>query len=658
MSKSNKAPVASQTPENIFIGTESEFSFAISNSLFTDPNGNNITYSATLLNGSPLPSWINFNADTLTFSGTSLSDNSSYTIKLTATDSFGFSSYVFFEVNSVDSLISAEPLTLVDGTSGDDVIFDSSQANQIRAGSGNDTIYINGGDNLGSSISVSGGEITSASGGWFVGGSGNDLFVINKETNQSSVVGGLTIDGKYIRSTIMDFEVDNSNEKIDLTAFTNITSFSQLKFETLNYFGGVSFLLIYVEGNLNGQYISLAGVNQSDLSSDNFIFFGGSNSGSNKADKIYADDSNNEIYGFLGNDLIYGYGGDDIIFAGGGNDTIFGGSGNDSLYGDDGNDKIYGGDGENYINGGDGNDLIYGGINNDIIDGDDGNDTIYGDAGDDEINAGSGNNKVYGGNGNDTITAGIGNDIIYGEAGDDEIDAGSGNNKVYGGNGNDTITAGIGNDTIYGDAGDDEIDAGSGNNKVYGGDGNDTITAGTGNDKIYGGNGNDTINGGDGNDIIYGEAGDDVINAGAGNDKIYGGTGNDTLNGGDGNDIIYAISGSNTLNGGAGIDKLYGGIGIDNFAFSSLSDSIIIGSLTDKKINTKSADLIFNFTAGVDKIDLSAINDSIDGTDNDLSFDSLDIVVKSGLTIVKDQNSSFGFAIKGNITLTDSDFIF
>jgi hypothetical protein len=58
---------------------------------FTDPQGEKLTYTATLSNGQALPAWLSFNATTETFSGTAPTTAQSLGIKVTATDSSGLS---------------------------------------------------------------------------------------------------------------------------------------------------------------------------------------------------------------------------------------------------------------------------------------------------------------------------------------------------------------------------------------------------------------------------------------------------------------------------------------------------------------------------------------------------------------------------------------
>ncbi|WP_274630036.1 hypothetical protein [Arvimicrobium flavum] len=90
--------------------------------------------------------------------------------------------------------------------------------------------------------------------------------------------------------------------------------------------------------------------------------------------------------------------------------------------------------------------------------------------------------------------------------------------------------------------------------------------------------------GGGGNDTITGGAGVDLIGGGAGNDVINGGGGDDLINGGDGNDIIT---------GGAGADNMTGGAGADTFVLLDASSAFTLAA----------ADVITDFTTGVDKID-------------------------------------------------------
>jgi hypothetical protein len=72
--------------------------FTLAANTFTDPQAEKITYSATLSNGTALPSWLSFNATTGTFTGTVPNTATGLSIKLTATDLGGASSSETFSV--------------------------------------------------------------------------------------------------------------------------------------------------------------------------------------------------------------------------------------------------------------------------------------------------------------------------------------------------------------------------------------------------------------------------------------------------------------------------------------------------------------------------------------------------------------------------------
>lgn len=83
---------------NQSITTGQSFNYTIPDSIFVDDDGNNtLTYSATLINNNPLPSWLSFNPVTMTFSGTSIEEDN-YSIKVTATDTANASIYTSFSL--------------------------------------------------------------------------------------------------------------------------------------------------------------------------------------------------------------------------------------------------------------------------------------------------------------------------------------------------------------------------------------------------------------------------------------------------------------------------------------------------------------------------------------------------------------------------------
>jgi Ca2+-binding RTX toxin-like protein len=208
--------------------------------------------------------------------------------------------------------------------------------------------------------------------------------------------------------------------------------------------------------------------------------------------------------------------------------------------------------------------------------------------GDDVIITTTGYHEIDGGAGNDSITLGTGNDNINGGAGNDNITLGTGGGSVSGGSGNDKIISSVGDyqgSSIDGGAGTDTIDFGllqtgvsiNLTNGLIQASTTDIITKISGVENVIGSNQNDTITGGKTGNNIDGGAGNDWIISNAGDDVVNGGTGNDSLD------------------GGAGYDKLTGGVGIDVFEFLTIKD---LGKTTSK------LDVITDFTAGEDKIQL------------------------------------------------------
>ncbi|MEG4354960.1 putative Ig domain-containing protein [Microcoleus sp. Aus8_D1] len=127
-------------------------------------------------------------------------------------------------------------------------------------------------------------------------------------------------------------------------------------------------------------------------------------------------------------------------------------------------------------------------------------------------------------------------------------------NQITGTDGNDAIAGTSGNDTISGQRGNDQILGLEGNDWINGNQDKDTIDGGIGDDTLYGGKGDDSLVGFNGEDVLFGNRGSDKIDGGDGNDSLYGGMGNDLLTGGNGDDLLVGQIGEDTLTGGLGND--------------------------------------------------------------------------------------------------------
>ncbi len=126
-----------------------------------------------------------------------------------------------------------------------------------------------------------------------------------------------------------------------------------------------------------------------------------------------------------------------------------------------------------------------------------------------------------------------------------------------------------------------------------------TKTGGNGNDTLTGTSEQDTLTGGKGNDTLYGLAGADKLYGGDGKDYLDGGDGNDLLDGGDQEDVLIGGAGNDILIGGRDNDTMTGGAGADTYSNLNKNES---GTLSLNR------DVILDFKAGEDKIDLSGID--------------------------------------------------
>ncbi|MEG5064598.1 FG-GAP-like repeat-containing protein [Microcoleus sp. B3-A4] len=167
------------------------------------------------------------------------------------------------------------------------------------------------------------------------------------------------------------------------------------------------------------------------------------------------------------------------------------------------------------------------------------------------------------------------------------------------------LPTGIATPVVSGDA-----DLGSNSpNAILGTNGDDILTGDSTNNVLMGMRGNDSLDGGIGNDSVFGGKGSDTILGSSGDDVLFGNRGADILNGDDGNDILYGGKGDDLLTGGLGFDTLIGGMGVDKFLLSTNSGT----------------DTITDFEVGKDLLVLG----------NGLSFSQLAIAQDSGATLIR-----------------------
>lgn len=193
--------------------------------------------------------------------------------------------------------------------------------------------------------------------------------------------------------------------------------------------------------------------------------------------------------------------------------------------------------------------------------------------------------------------------------------------------------------TITGTAAADVLTGTGGGETILGLGGNDRLTGNGGADVLEGGSGADSLYGGDGDDILVFDFNDRVQSGGAGIDTLtvdraitvnLGAT--DQVSGDRGvtsgienvdasfatsSVVLTGSSGTNLLSGGAAGDRLTGGLGADLLIGNGGADQFIFRTLAESQ--GALADEIGDFTHGVDKINVSAI-DAIAGTSTNNTF--------------------------------------
>lgn len=148
---------------------------------------------------------------------------------------------------------------------------------------------------------------------------------------------------------------------------------------------------------------------------------GGTVSGSNKADQIYAINGAYDIDTGRGDDIVATGMDDDIIRTGQGHDIVFSYAGNNLIDAGDGNDKVATGAGDDTIHGGAGDDTVFSGAGADVIDTGAGNDRV-------EIQSVPGSGEKW-------VDLGAGDDVAVVRPNSQEMPLG----KLFGGEGFDTL---------------------------------------------------------------------------------------------------------------------------------------------------------------------------------------------------------------------------
>jgi hypothetical protein len=286
---------------------------------FTDADsGDQMTFGATLADGSPLPSWVMFDPATGQFSGTAPAGAATLDIKVTATDLLGAQASDVFSFSVADSsqgrrIIGTNRNDHLVGTAGDDYIDGRRGFDKMVGGKGDDVYYVD------------------ASRGHRDRGHWSHWWDC----------------GRGRRGKRTDEVVERANEGYD-TVYSSASYILPANVEALHLLGSK---------NLDG-------------------------TGNSAANWIEGNKSNNDLAGGGGDDLLQGGKGNDSLRGDKGVDILQGGKGNDDLKDKDGRTVFDGGSGNDEMAGGSSADFFAGGRGNDELELGGGRDVIAFNKGD------------------------------------------------------------------------------------------------------------------------------------------------------------------------------------------------------------------------------------------------------------------------------------
>lgn len=509
-------PLADQETDELV-----EYRFAVPADTFVDLDQGELTYSATLADGSPLPSWLQFDPATATFSGIPGDElvGTSVEVQVTAQDPHGLTASDAFrlKINALETLYTAVSIALpshvsnlVGTGSADLVLTGNGLANVITANDGNDTLVAGSGPAT------------------LVGGIGNDTFVINKET---------------------DVVIEAAGSDVN----TLVTPVSYVLPENVQHLKGSGSADITLTGNSGAHVITansgndtlIAGTGAATLiggaGDDTFII--------NKASDVVveqAGNGNNTLITAVSYTLpehvqsLRGAGDQGLVLEG--NSTahaIHGGSGDDTLVAGTGSATMLGGQGDDTY-------IVNNSLDTIIEQAAGGNDVVFTSV--DFVLPANVEQVTGTGSADLVLTGNEGTHVLVANSGNDTLIAGGGAATLVGGGGNNTFV-------ISSDQHDVVAQAGGINNVitsvdyVAGAHVHNIMASGYTGLRLEGNTLDNEITGQTGNDTLIAGGGRDILAGGAGNDILVGGAGSTTYayRVGDGMDAIVAGEGTDTV---------------------------------------------------------------------------------------------------------------
>ncbi|MGX9640312.1 putative Ig domain-containing protein [Acinetobacter nosocomialis] len=466
----NQAPTLLNAIADQSVTDAKAFSYTVPATTFKDPDGDTLTYSATLEDGSSLPSWLSFNPTTRVLSGTSPDNTMPLNIKITVKDianqsvsdvfklTFVVQNQTINGTSNADTLYGASGNDSLTGQAGNDILYGQAGNDTLNGGTGNDTMY---------------------------GGKGDDTYIVD---STADVISESVNEGTDTVQSSVTYTLVNNVENLTLTGTTAINGTGNALNNVILGNSAINTLTggagdDYLDGGVGADKL-LGGTGNDSYVIDNTGDIVTENAGEG-IDTVFSS-----ITYTLGNNL------ENLTLTG---STAINGTGNalnNVLVGNSGINTLTGGAGDDYLDGGAGADKLLGGLGNDTYVIDNSGDTVTENAsegidtvlssitytlgsnlenltlsGSTAINATGNtlNNTLTGNSGVNALNGGAGNDILDGQGGNDQLTGGTGadtalyqllvQSDALGGNGTDVWSDfTIGNTTSNTNA--DKIDIG------------------------------------------------------------------------------------------------------------------------------------------------------------------------------------------------------
>jgi len=494
-----------------------------------------------------------------------------------------------------DTLEAGGGYDTLDGGSGDDYINVGRTVGTIvvRAGAGNDTLYLPAYDTSTSNYDI---DMGTGADEVQVRSSSVDVVDLGADSDGDGVLSAYGYLNSFDGDTYLNF---GDYDYLAFGRYTHTSAFFQA-----NEVDGNTVLSLATTGQVEAAQVTLGGTGHNLELIDAGVGFrivdmGDTRSASNTS-------GGTDFYGNSNHESLTGGSGNDALFGQGGNDTLAGGDGRDSMYGGDGDDLILSDAGNESVHGGAGDDTLSlatatRGVDVYIYNADTSNSNyqefehVIGTSCDDSI-------VIYSTNVDNYIEGGAGNDELSGRSGDDTLNGGAGNDLLgfwTAESGKDLFVfeAGWGNDTVadFGTVADyNEIDY------------LDLRATGLSADDL-------TITAQDDGVLIADDSGNSILLRDLNEDDIP--------------DIRIITTQSHT--GGAGADTLIGSFYDDTFSGGGAADVFEVGPVWGN-------DTISDFCADEDRIDLR---------NSGIGYFDLTIAQSGSNTVISDGNGN-------SITLT------